>query len=172
MRKSSHHGVPWHSRLSGRMGKGIDEIIIDFSKTFELVPHDRLLTNLASSGVDSRVVICVSEFFVGRTQNLRVGGQLSNEVKVASGVPQGSIFVTLLFLVYVNDIWRSIDQSMRLLADDWIIYRKITNKNYIGKLQKDLNILGEWAVENGMKLNSGKCKALRFTRAYVKNPLG
>jgi hypothetical protein len=100
------------------MGKGIDEIIIDFSKTFELVPHDRLLTNLASSGVDSRVVICVSEFFVGRTQNLRVGGQLSNEVKVASGVPQGSIFVTLLFLVYVNDIWRSIDQSMRLLADD------------------------------------------------------
>jgi len=32
--------------------------------------------------------------------------------------------------------------------------------------------LGEWAVENGMKINPGKRKAIRFTRARVKNPLG
>jgi len=53
-----------------------------------------------------------------------------------------------------------------------IIYRKITNKNDIGKLQKDLDTLGEWAVENGMKINPGKSKVIRFTRARVKNPLG
>jgi len=29
----------------------------------------------------------------------------------------------------------------------------ITNKNDIEKLQKDLDTLGEWAVENGMKIN-------------------
>ena len=28
-----------------------------------------------------------------------------------------------------------------------------TNKNDIEKLQKDLDTLGEWAVENGMKIN-------------------
>ena len=33
-------------------GIGIDAIIIDFSKAFDLVPHDRLLTKLAASGVD------------------------------------------------------------------------------------------------------------------------
>jgi len=32
--------------------------------------------------------------------------------------------------------------------------------------------LREWAVENGMKINPGKSKAIRFTRAQVKNPLG
>ena len=32
--------------------------------------------------------------------------------------------------------------------------------------------LREWAVENGMKVNPGKCKAIRFTRARVKIPLG
>jgi len=62
--------------------------------------------------------------------------------------------------------------SIRLFADDYIIYRKITNKNDLEKLQKDLDTLGEWAVENGMKINSSKSKAIRFTRALVKNPLG
>jgi hypothetical protein len=39
-------------------------------------------------------------------------------------------------------------------------------------LQKELDTLGEWAVENGMKINKGKSRAVRFTRAPVKNPLG
>jgi hypothetical protein len=50
-----------------------------------------------------------------------------------------------------------------------MIYRKITNKNDIEKLQKDLDTLEEWAAENGMKINSGKYKAIRFKRAQVKN---
>jgi hypothetical protein len=38
-------------------------------------------------------------------------------------------------------------------------------------LQKDLDRLGEWAAENGMKINPSKCKAICFTRFSVKNPL-
>ena len=37
--------------------------------------------------------------------------------------------------------------------------------------QKDLDRLGEWAVENAMKINPSKSKAIRFTRARVKYPL-
>ena len=37
-------------------GVGIDAIILDFSKAFDLVPHDRLLTKLAASGVVSRII--------------------------------------------------------------------------------------------------------------------
>jgi len=40
-------------------GVSIDAIIIDFSKAFDLVPHDRLLMKLGASGVDSRVVVWV-----------------------------------------------------------------------------------------------------------------
>jgi hypothetical protein len=32
-------------------GGRIDAIIIDFSKAFDLVPHDRLLTKIAATGV-------------------------------------------------------------------------------------------------------------------------
>ena len=39
------------------------------------------------------------------------------------------------------------------------------------KLQKDLDRPGEWAVENTMKINPSKSKAIRLTRARVKNPL-
>jgi len=55
-------------------GNCTDAIIIDFSKAFDSVPHDRLLTKLAASGVDSRVVIWVMELLVGRTERVRVGG--------------------------------------------------------------------------------------------------
>ena len=144
---------------------------VDFSKAFDLVPHDQLLTKLAASGVDLRLVVWVREFLVGHTQRVRIGGQLSKEVKVTSAVPQGSILGPLLFLVYVNDIWRNINLNIRLFFEDCIIYSKITNKN-VEKLQKDLDTLGEWAVEDGMKINPGKSKAVGFTRAGVKNPPG
>lgn len=81
------------------------------------------------------------------------------------------LFYLLLFLVYVNDIWRNIDSSIRLFADDQLIYRKITNEDHIGKLQKDLDNLEEWAVENRIKINPGKSWAIRFTKAWVTNLL-
>jgi hypothetical protein len=38
------------------------------------------------------------------TQRVRVGGKLSEEVGVTSGVLWGSVLVPLLLLTYVNDI--------------------------------------------------------------------
>ena len=78
----------------------------------------------------------------------RVDGQLSEEARGTSGVPQGSVLVPLLFLDYVNDIWRNIESNIQLFADDCIIYRKIKGSSDNDKLQTDLNRLGEPAVEN------------------------
>jgi hypothetical protein len=105
-------------------GDRIDAIVIDFSKAFDLVPHDWLLMKIAISGVDSRTVAWVREFLRGRTQSVKVGGQLSEKVRVTSGVPQGSVLGPLLFLAYVNDIWRNTESTIRLFADDCVIYKK------------------------------------------------
>ena len=123
-------------------GDKIDAIIADFSKAFDLVPHGRLLTKIANSGVDSRVVVWIREFLLGRTQRVRVGGQLSAEVRVTSGVPQGSVLGPLLFLTYVNNIWRSMESTIRLFAHDCVTYRKIINNADMKKLQKGLDKLG------------------------------
>ena len=45
-------------------GDRIDAIIIDSSKAFDLVPHGQLLTKIANSGVDSRVVVWIKELCI------------------------------------------------------------------------------------------------------------
>jgi len=72
-----------------------------------------------ASGVDLRVVVWIREFLVGCTPRVRVGGQLSKEVKVISGMLQGSVLGPLLFVAYVNDIWRNIDSCIRLFSNDY-----------------------------------------------------
>ena len=129
-------------------GDKIDAVIVDFLKAFDLVPHGPLLTKIGNSGVDSMVVVWIREFLLGRRQRVSVGGQLSAEVRVTSVVPQGSVLGPLLFLAYVNDIWRNTESTIRLFADDCVIYRKIINNEYMDKLQKDLDRLGVWKVEN------------------------
>jgi len=123
-------------------GDKFDAVIVNFSKASDLVPHGRLLTKIANSGVDSRVVVWIREFLLGRTQRVRVGGQLSAEGRVTSGVPQGSVLGPLLFLAYVNDTWRSMESTIRLFAHDCVTYRKIINNADMGKLQKGLDKLG------------------------------
>jgi hypothetical protein len=76
----------------------------------------------------------------------------------------------LLFHAYVKDIWRNYEPTVKLFGDDYIIYRKIMNESDIETLQVDLDGLGSWAVENAMKINTGKCEALSFKRARVKDP--
>ena len=116
-------------------------------------------------------MVWLREFPFGRTQRVSVGGQLSAEVRVTSGVPQGSVLGPLRFLAYVSDIWRNIESTIRLFGDECVIYRKIINDGEIEKLQKVLDRLGEWAVENAMKTNPNKSKTVRFTKARVKDPL-
>jgi hypothetical protein len=51
------------------------------------------------------------------------------------------------------------------------IYRKISNEEDRKILQKDVDRLGVWAVENEMKINPSKSKAVRFTKTRVKDPI-
>ena len=45
-----------------------NNIIINFSKAFSLVPHDRLLMKIVATEVDLRMVVWVKEFLLGHSQ--------------------------------------------------------------------------------------------------------
>ena len=139
-------------------GVTTDAIIMDFTKAFDFVPHDRLLTEIATAGVDFSIVIGEKEFLVGRSLRLRLYGQLTEEDRGNSRVPLGYVFGPLLFLAYINDVWRNISSNIRLFADGCVICRKIMDSSGIDKLQTDLNRLWEWAAENEMKINPEKLK--------------
>jgi len=67
-------------------------------------------------------------------------------------VPQESLLDALLFLAYINDVWRNTESTIRLSADDCIIYRKIKNDSDIDTLRINLDRFG---VENTMEINTG-----------------
>jgi len=87
MRKSSSLGLSGHCGFPG--GESQDRHDNNrFFNGFDLVPHDRLLTKITATGVDLRLVVWVKEFLLGHSQRVRVDYQLSEEVRVTSGVPQ------------------------------------------------------------------------------------
>ncbi len=82
-----------------------------------------------------------------------VNGAASSSTIVTSGVPQG----TVLFLLYINDLPDNLSTSIRLFADDCILYTPIRTQNYSSLLQNDLLKFQKWQDKWLMKFNPGKC---------------
>ena len=146
-----------------------DIILLDFSKAFDKVPHQRLLSKLHASGIRNRVFHWVKAFLDNRTQEVVVGGEKSESGLVTSGVPQGSVLGPTLFLIYINDLGNNIKSKIRLFADDTILYQHISTPADCHSLNQDLQKLQEWEDKWLMEFNASKCHAMTITNK--KNPI-
>jgi len=84
-------------------------------------------------------------------------------ILVLSGVLQGSVLGPLLFLYCINDLPKWVKSSIRLYADDALLYREIHSPTDQGILQQNLYMLTQWASTWQMTFNPGKSVYLRIT---------
>ena len=98
-----------------QMGKHTDLILLDFSKAFDKVSHEKLIQKLHYYGIRGDTLRWIKDFLDNRKQAIVINGVNSDCIPVSSGVPQGSV---LLFLVYINDLPEQVRSRVSLFADD------------------------------------------------------
>ena len=142
--KAQHGFVPAKSCLSNLLetldyitsslvdGYCVDEILLDFAKAFDLVPHRRLVQKIRAYGVTDELTRWFEDFLACRKQRVTIGEANSKWSDVRSGVPQGSVLGPLLFVVYINDLPDKIENITKLFADDSKIISVIKEKSDIG----------------------------------------
>ena len=142
-------------------GHNVDMLIMDFSKAFDTVPLQRLLSKLESYGIYGNLGNWLRHWLTARTQTVMLDGEASSPVNVKSGVPQGTFLGPLMFLLYINDIGTNLTNSkVKLFADDCLLYRIDDSKEDESKLQDDLTELQNWANKWQMSFNTNKCHLL------------
>lgn len=148
------------------MRTGVDVIFVDFSKAFDKVSHDKLLSKLRVFGVCGSVLEWLADFLRGRSYAVRVASSVSSGRSVVSGVPQGSVLGPLLFLVHVNDLPTVFESQCLLYADDLKLWRNVASEDDRRVLQEDIDRLVRWSMEWDLPINLSKCVHLRIGRDH------
>ena len=141
----------------------MDIIFLDLAKAFDSVPHERLLLKASYYGIRGKLHTWLRCFLTERKQRVVVNGTSSDWSAVSSGVPQGTVLGPVLFLLYINDLPSSISSTVKLFADDSVVYRQIQRVEDHSILQQDLFNLEQWASLWQMNFAPSKCYTLSVT---------
>lgn len=146
--------------LSLRYNRGVSIAYIDFSRAFDTVSHKKLFCRLESYGIAGNLLKWLRNLFSGRTFRTRVGNSLSVLADLISGVVQGSGIGPLMFLAFINELielLKGYGINAKMFADDAKLYVEIVTIADVGKLQRALDALADWAKSWQLIISIDKC---------------
>ena len=98
-------------------GSYIRILFSDFSKGFDLVDHNVLLSELNNLDVDPHLVRWIAAFLTNRSQRVRIGNSLSPPVELNGGTPLGTKLAPLLFCILVNGMAAKCKSRVKYVDD-------------------------------------------------------
>ena len=108
-------------------GNQTDLVLLDFSKAFDKVSHQKLLLKLHRYGIRDPIIKWIQAFLSDRTQTVVLENEKPNIVIVTSRVIQGSVLGPIFFLIYINYLTDSTKSKVRLFPDDTAIYLAVSS---------------------------------------------
>ena len=120
---TTHAVTDLYSNICNNLDNGIHScvLLLDLKKAFGTVNHEKLLRKLDKYGNRGGSNKLFESYLFNRFQFVCVDGIASSKQKVTCGVPQGSILGPTLFSLYVNDLPKISEFSVRLFADDTVM---------------------------------------------------
>ena len=116
---------------------------MDLSKAFDSLNHEMLLAKLKAYDLDNNPITFMKSFLTNRIQSCKIKNSFSEWGKVLNGVPQGSILGPLLFNIFLNDIFLSLQKcDLANYADDSTLYTSDKSiSNLVNSLSQYFTIL-------------------------------
>ena len=149
-------------KLAVDKGKYFGALLTDLSKAFDCISQEFVLAKLHVYGFSLRALRLIHSYLTNRKQRTRLNGNYSSWEEILFGVPQGSILGTLLFNIFLCDLFLiKKETSFASYADDNTPYVTAENLDEVIKsLEKDSIKLFQWFSDNQLKANHDKCHLL------------
>ena len=166
-RRSTDHAIlDIVNKIQSYMDKGMFScgVFIDLQKAFDTVDHAILLQKLCHYGVRGIVNDWFSSYLINRIQTTQIGSHVSEKQNTLCGVPQGSVLGPLLFLIYVNDIYKASNKlEFFLFADDTnLLYANKNLRSLETVMNDELLKIVDWLTANKLSLNVKKTNYIIF----------
>ena len=136
---------------------------IDMAKGFDTIPHNVLIHKLSFYGFSKLTVNWFESYLNGRFQRLKTNGNISSELPINIGVPQGSILGPILFILYINDLHYAFTDNCTThgYADDTSLSCHSQSINKVQtQLQSNLDICSKWLHDNKLTVNASKSQVM------------
>ena len=145
--------------------------MIDLSKCFDSVPHDKLLNKLSFYGIKGVEHCWFESYLKEREQIVNFNNQTSGKEKINIGVPQGTVLGPILFLIYMNELPMILPNlSCTMFADDITISCAAKNIDEASaSLQTIVNKTVNWLDKNRLVINISKCNSLIICSKHKNN---
>ena len=152
-------------------GEVVGAILIDLSKAFDTVSHQKLLLELRKIGLSGDSLAFFCDYLTGRSQRVVQKPTSTDWKDVSRGVPQGSCLSPLLFNIYVRAIPSLCSSCTVQFADDVTHSDSDRDPSVVARrLEESFNSTKRICDELELSINTNKTQFIMFKSPSKKLP--